>query len=146
MSQLFTSGGKSIGVSASASVLPMNIQKLISFRIDSLDLLAARGTLNSLLQYHSSKSPILWHSAFFIVQFSHPYMTTGKTRAFTIWNFADKVIFLILNILSRFVTAFLPRSKRLLISGLPSPSAVMLESKKIKSITISIFSPSVCQK
>ena len=144
MSQLFTSGGKSIGVSASASVLPMNIQKLISFRIDSLDLLAARGTLYSLLLYHSSKSPILWHSAFFIVQFSHPYMTTGKTRAFTIWNFADKV--LILNILSRFVTAFLPRSKRLLISWLQSPSAVMLESKKIKSVTISIFSPSVCQK
>ena len=102
---------------------------LISFRMDWLDLLAVQGTLRSLLQHHSSKASILWCSAFFIVQLSHPYMTTGKTIALTRWSFVGKVIFLLFNMLSRLVIAFLPRSKRLLISWLQSPSAVILEPK-----------------
>ena len=93
VSQLFASGGQSIGVSASTSVPPMNTQGLISFRMDWLDLLAVQGTLKSLLQHHSSKASILQHSAFYIVQFSHPYMTTGKTIALTRWTFVDKVMF-----------------------------------------------------
>ena len=100
---------------------------LISFRIDQLDLLAVQGTLKSLLQHHSSKPSILQRSAFFIVQLSHPYMTTGKTIALTRWTFAGKVMPLLFNILSRLVIAFLPRSKRLLISRLQSPSAVVLD-------------------
>ena len=92
MSQLFASGGQSIGVSASASVLPMNTQELISFRMDWLDLLAVQGTLNSLLQHHSSKASILWCSAFFIVQLAHPYMTTGKTMALTRWTFVGQEV------------------------------------------------------
>ena len=100
---------------------------LISFRIDQLYLLAVQGTLKSLLQHHSSKPSILQHSAFFIVQLSHPYMTTGKTIALTRWTFAGKVMPLLFNILSRLVIAFLPRSKRLLISWLQSPSAVVLD-------------------
>ena len=100
---------------------------LISFRIDWFDLLAVQGTLKSLLQHHSSKASILWCSAFFMVQLSHPYMTTGKTIALTIWTFVGKVLF---NMLSRFVIAFLPRSKHLLISWLQSLSAVILEPKK----------------
>ena len=135
MSQLFTSGGQSIGVSASASVLPMNTQD--SFRMDWLDLLAVQGTLKSLLQHHSSKASILWHSAFFIVQLSHPYITTGKTIALTRWTFVGKVMSLLFNMLSRLVITFLPRSKRLLISWLQSPSAMILEPKKIKSDTVS---------
>ena len=111
MSQLFTSGGQSIGVSASASVLPMNIQD--RFRIDWLDLLAVQGTLKSLLQHHSSKASILWCSAFFIVQLSHPYMTTGKAIALTTWTFVGKVMFLLFNMLSSLVITFLPRNKRL---------------------------------
>ena len=111
MSQLFTSGGQSIGVSASASVLPMNIQD--RFRIDWLDLLAVQGTLKSLLQHHSSKASILWCSAFFIVQLSHPYTTTGKAIALTTWTFVGKVMFLLFNMLSSLVITFLPRSKRL---------------------------------
>ena len=103
---------------------------LISFRIDWLDLLAVQGTLKSLLQHHSSKASILWHSAFFIVQLSHPYMTTGKTIALTRQTFVDKVMSLLFNMLSRLVIAFLPRSKHLLISWLQSPSAVILELKK----------------
>ena len=104
---------------------------MISFRIDWLDLLAVQGTLKSLLQHHSSKASILQCSAFFVVQLSHPYMTTGKTIALTIWTFVGKIISLLFNMLSRLVLTFLPRSKRLLISWLWSPSAVILEPKKI---------------
>ena len=104
---------------------------LISFRMDWLDLLAVHGTLNSLLQHHSSKASILLHSAFFIVQLSHPYMTTGKTIDLTRWTFAGKVMSLLFNMLSRLVIAFLPRNKHLLISWLQSPYAVILEPKKI---------------
>ena len=115
---------------------------LISFRIDWLDLLAVQGTLKSLLQHHSSKTSILQHSDFFIVQLSHPYMTTEKTIALTRWTFVGKVTSLLFNMLSRLVIAFLPRSKRLLISWLQSPSAVILEPPKLKSV--SIVSPSIC--
>ena len=103
---------------------------LISFRMDWLDVLAVHGTLRSLLQHHSSKVSILWRSAFFTVQLSHPYMTTGKTIALTRQTFVGKIMSLLLNMLSRFVITFLPRSKRLLISWLQSPSAVILEPKK----------------
>ena len=106
-------------------------------------LLAVQGILKSLLQHHSSKASLLQHSAFFIVQLSHPYMTTGKTVALTRWTFVDKVMSLLFNVLSRLVIAFLPRSKRLLISWLQSPSAVILEPRKIKSDTVSTVSPSV---
>ena len=116
---------------------------LISFRMDWLDLLAVQGTLKSLLQHHSSKASILQHSAFFIVQLSHPYMTTGKTIALTRWNFVGKVMSLLLNMLSRLVITFLPRSKRLFISWLQLPSAVILEPKKVKSDTVSTVSPSI---
>ena len=112
--------------------------------MDWLDLFAVQGTLKSLLQHHSSNASVLQRSAFFIVQLSHTYMTTGKTIALTIWTFVSKVS--IFNILSRLVTAFLPRSKRLLISWLQLPSTVILEPKKIKSVTVSIFSPSICHK
>ena len=129
MSQLFTSGAQSIGVSASKSVLPMNTQDWsISFRMDWLDLLAVQGTLKSLLQHHSSKASILWCLAFFIVQLSHPYMTTGKTIALTRRTFVGKVVSLLFNVLSRLVITFLPRSKRLLISCLQLPTAVMAAS------------------
>src|SRR5574340_669733 len=111
--------------------------------MDWLDLLAVQGTLKSLLQHHSSKASILWRSAFFIVQLSHPYMTTGKTIALTRRTFVGKVMSLLLNMLSRLVITFLPRSKRLLISWLQSPSAVILEPKKIKSDTVSTVSPSI---
>ena len=110
------------------------IPGLISFRMDWLDFLAVQGTLKSLLQHHSSKASIPWHSAFFTVQLSHPYMTTGKTIALTRWTFSGKVMSLLFNMLSRLVTTFLPRSKRLLISWLQSPSAVILEPKKIKYV------------
>ena len=116
---------------------------LISFRRDWLDLLAVQGTLESLLQYHSSKASILRRSAFFIVQLSHPYMTTGKTIALTRRTFVGKVMSLLLNMLSRLVITFLPRSQRLLISWLQSPSAEILEPRKIKSDTVSIVSPSI---
>ena len=112
---------------------------LISFRIDWLDLLAVQGTLKSLLQLHNSKASILQRSAFFVVQLSHPYMTTGKTIALTRWTFVGKVIPLLFNMLSRLVSTFLPRSKCLFMSWLQSPSAVILEPKKIKSVTVSIF-------
>ena len=115
----------------SFSISPSNeYSGLITFRMDWLDLLAIQGTLKGLLQHHSSKASILWRSAFFIVQLSHPYVTTGKTIALTIRIFAGKVISLLFNTLSRFVIAFLPRSKCLLISWLQSPSAVILEPKK----------------
>ena len=129
INQIFSSGGQSIEVSASASGLPVNIQGLISFRMDWLDLLAVQGTLKSLLQHHSSKASVLWYSAF-IVQLSHPYMTTGKTIALTRWTSVGKVMFLLFNMLSRLVIAFLPRSKHLLILWLQSPSAVILEPRK----------------
>ena len=119
---------------------------LISFRIDWLDLLAIQGTLKGLLQHHSSKASILQHSACFIVQLSHPYMTTGKTIALTRRTFVGKVMFLIFNMLSRFVIAFLPRSKCLLISCLQSPSAVISEPKKTKRVTVSFVSPSICHE
>ena len=116
---------------------------LISFRMDWLDLLAVQGTLKSLLQHHSSKASILLCSTFFIVQLSHPYMTTGKTIALTRWNFVGKVMSLLFNMLSRLVITFLPRSEHLLISWLQSPSAVILEPRKIKSATVSTVSPSL---
>ena len=115
---------------------------LNSFRMDWLDLLAVQGTLKSLLQHHSLKALILQHSAFFIVQLSHPYMTTGKTKALTRWTFVDKVM----SLLSRLVITFLPRSKHLLISWLQSPSAVILEPRKIKSDIASTVSPSICHE
>ena len=118
-------------------------QGLISFRMDWLDLLTVQGTLKSLLQHHSSKASILRRSAFFTVQLSHPYITTGKTIALTRWTIVGKVISLLFNMLSRLVITFLPRSKRLLISWLQSPSAVILEPKKIKSDTVSTVSPSI---
>ena len=114
--------------------------------MDWLDLLEVQGTLKSLLQHHSSKASILRRSAFFIVQLSHPYMTTGKTIALTRQTFVGKIMSLIFNMLSRLVIAFLPRSKVLLISWLQSPSAVILEPPKIKSVTVSIVSPSICHE
>ena len=111
--------------------------------MDWLDLLAVQGTLKSLLQQHSSTASILRHSIFFIVQLSHPYMTTGKSTALTKQTFVDKVMSLLFNILSRLVITFLPRSKRLLISWLQSPSAVILDPRKIKSATVSTVSPSI---
>ena len=117
---------------------------LISFRMDWLDLLAVQGTLQSLLHHHSSKAPILRCSAFFIVQLSHSYMTSGKTIALTRQTFIGKLMSLLFNMLSRLVKTFLPRSKRLLISWLQSPSAVILEPRKIKSATVSTVSPSIC--
>ena len=117
--------------------------ELISFRINWFDLLAVQGTLKSLLQHHSSKASILQRSAFFTVQLSHPYMTTGKTIALTRQTFVGKVMSLLFNMLPRLVIAFLPRSKHLLISWLQSPSAVILEPQKIKTVTVSIVSPSI---
>ena len=115
---------------------------LISFRMDWLDHFAVQGTLKSLLRHHSSKASVLQHSAFFIDQLSHPYMTRGKTIALTRWTFVGKVMFLLFYMLSRLVTTFLPRSKCLLISWLQSPFAVILEPPKIKAVTVSIVSPS----
>ena len=124
--------------SFSFSIIPYNEHPgLISFRMDWLDLLAVQGTLKSLLQHHSSKASILWSSASMTVQISHPYITTGKTLALTRWTFVGKVMSLLLNMLSRLVITFLPRSKRLLISWLQSPSAVILEPPKIKSGSVS---------
>ena len=119
---------------------------LISFRRDWLDLLAVQGTLKSLQQHHSSKASILQCSAFFTVQLSHPYMTTGKTIALTRWTFVGKVMSLLFNMLFKLVITFLPRSKRLLISWLQSPSSVILEPPKIKSDTVSTVSPSICHE
>ena len=127
MSQFFASGSQNIGTK---EVRPSKEhQRLISFRMDWLDLLAVQGTLKSLLQHHSSKASILRPSPFFTVQLSHPYMTTGKTIALTKWTFVDKVTSLLFNMLSTLVIAFLPRSNHLLISWLQSPSAVILEPK-----------------
>ena len=133
--------------SFSFSINPSNeYSGLISFRMDWLDLLTVQGTLKSLIQLHSSKASILWHSAFFTIQLSHPYVTTGKTIALTRWTFVGKVMSLLFNMLSRFVTTLLLRSKCLLISWLQPPSAVILESKKIKSVTLSISSPLFAMK
>ena len=121
----------------------MNHPGLVSFRMDCLDLLAVQGTLKSLLLYHSSKASILQRSAFFTIQLSHSYMTTGKTIALTRQTFVGKVMSLLFNTLSRLIITFLPRSKRLLISWLQSPSAVILEPKKVKSDTVSTVSPSI---
>ena len=132
MSQLSASGGQSIGV-FSFNISPSNEHSgLISFRMDWLHLLGVQGTLQSLLQHHSSKASIFQHSAFFIVQLSHPYMTTGKTIALTRWTFLDKVMSVLFNMLSRLVITFLPRSKRLLISWLQSPFAVIFGAQKNK--------------
>ena len=133
--------------SFSFSISPSNEHPgLISFRMDMLDLLAVQGTLKCLLQHHSSKAAILRCSAFFTVQLSHPSMTTGKTIALTRWTLVSKVMSLLFNILSRLVITFLPRSKRLLISWLQSPSAVILEHPKIKSVTVSTVSLSICHE
>ena len=130
--------------SFSFSIIPSKEHPgLISFRMDWLDLLAVQGTLKSLLQYRSSKASILQCSAFFTVQLSHPYMNTGKTIALTRQTFVGKVMSLLLNMSSRLVITFLPRSKRLLISWLQSPSAMILEPPKIKSDTVSTVSPSI---
>ena len=130
--------------SFSFSIIPSKeIPGLTSFRMDWLDLLAVQGTLKSLLQHHSSKASSLQRSAFFTVQFSHPYMATGKTTALTRRTLVSKVMSLLLNMLSRLVKTFLPSSKRLLISCLQSPPAVILEPKEIKSDTVSTVSPSI---
>ena len=141
MSQLFASGGQSTGVLASASVLEH--LGLVSFRMDWLDLLSVQGTLKSLLQHHSSKASILRRSAFFTVQLSDPYMTTGKTIALTRRTFVGKVMSLLLNMLSRLDINFLPRGTCLLISWLQSPSAVILEPREIKPATVSTVSASI---
>ena len=129
--------------SFSFSIRPSNEHPGLIFRMDWLDLLAVQGTLKSLLQHHTSKALILRHSAFFIVQLSHPYVTTGKTIALTRWTFVGKMMSLLYNMLSRLVIIFLPRSKHLLISWLQSPSAVILEPQKIRSATVS---PSICHE
>ena len=133
--------------SFSFSISPSNEHSgLISIMIDWFGLLAVQGNLKSLLQHHSSKASIVQHSAFFSVQISHPHMIIGKTRALTGWTFVGKVMSLLFNKLSRSVIAFLPWSKHLLISWLQSPSPVTLEPKKIKSVTVSIISPSICHE
>ena len=132
MSQLFVSGDQNTGVSVSASVL----------KIDWFDFLAIQGTFRSLLQHHSLKASILWRSAFFMVQLSQLYLTMGNTIALTIHTFVSRVMSLLFNTLSRFVITFLPRSNHLLILWLQSPSTVILEPKKRKSVTASTFSPS----
>ena len=141
MNRLFPSGGKYWRFSVSPS---NEYSGLISLNINQFDLLAVQGTLKSLLHHHSLKESILRHSAFFMVQLSHPYTTTGKTL--TIQTFVSKVLSLLFNTLSKFVIVFLPRSNRLLISWLQSPSPVILEPKKRKSVTDSRFSPSICHE
>ena len=133
--------------SFSFSISPSNeYSGLISFKMDWLNPLAVQGTLKSVLQHHSLKASILWHSAFFVVQLSHPYTTTGKTIALTRQTFVVKVMSLLFNILSRLIIAFLPWSKHLLIPWLQSPSAVILKRKRIKSVTVSIVSPFICHE
>ena len=127
-------------------ILSNEYSGLISFRTDWFDLLAVQGILKSVLQHHNSKPSIVWHSAFFIVQLSHPYMTTIKNHSLIIWTFVGRMMSLLFNMLSRFVITFLPIRKRLLILWLQSPSAVTLETKKIKSVVVSIFSPFICHE
>ena len=146
MRQFFSSGGKnywSFSFSISSS---KEYSDFISFRIDWFDLHTAQGTLMSLLQHYSLKPSILQHPAFFMVHLSHQYITTGKTIALTRWTFVGKVMSLLYNMLFMSVIAFLPRSKHLLISWLQSPSEVILEPKKIKSLTVSIVYPSICHE
>ena len=145
MSRFFPSGGRSIGVSASTSVLPMNIQDWFPLGWTGWISLQSKG-LSRLFSNTSSKASILRCSAFFIVQLSHPYMTTGKIIALTRWTFVGKVMSLLFNMLSRLVTAFLPRNKNFLTSWPQSPSVVILEPPKIKSVTVSIVSPSICHE
>ena len=133
--------------SFSFNISPSNEHpRLISFRMDWLDLLAVQGTLKSLLQYHSSKASALWCSAFFILQLSHPYMTTGETITLTRRTLVGKVMSLLFSMLSRLTLTFLPRSKHLLISWLQAPSTLILETRKIKSATVSTVSPSICHE
>ena len=133
--------------SFSCNISPSNEHpRLISFRMDWLDLFAVQGTLKSLLQHHSSKASIFWRSAFFIVQLSHPYITIGKTIALTRWPFVSKIMSQLFNMLSKFVIAFLPRSKHLLISWLQSPSAVKFWSPQKQSFTVSTVSPTICHE
>ena len=139
MNRFFTSGSQSIGVSALASVLLNEYLGLISFRIAWFDLLAIQGTLKSVFQHYGSKASIFHPSVFFIVQLSHPYMTTGKTVALTRWTFVGKGMSLLLNMLSRLVITFLPRSKCLLILWLQSPSAVIWETKKLSQPLFPLF-------
>ena len=128
----------------SFSISPFNeYSGLISFRMDWLGLLAVQGTFSSVLQHHSSKASVLWHSTIFMVQLSYPSMTTGETTALTRQTFVGKVMSLLFNMLSRLIITFLPRSKHLLISWLQSSSAVILEPSKMKSVTVSIVSPSI---
>ena len=141
MSQLFVSGGRSIGDSASASVLPKSIHDWFPLGLTGFISCCSRDS--HLLQHHSSKASILWHSAFVMLKFSYLYMTTGKTIALTIWTFVNKVMSLLFHTLSRLVIAFLPRSKYLLISWLQSPATVILEPKKIKCVTVST---SICHE
>ena len=144
MSQFFTTGDQSIK-SFSFNISPSNeYSGLISFRMNWLDLLTVQGTLKSLLQHHSSKASVLRCSGFFMVQLSYLYMTTGKIIALSRWTFVGIIMSLLFNMLSRLVIAFLPRSKCLLILWLQSPSAVIWEPKKIKSVTVFIVSPSIC--
>ena len=143
MSQLFAAGNQGIGASASATVFSIEYSGLIFFRMDWFDLFAVQETLKSLLQQHNSKASILQFSAFFLVQFSQAYLTAGKIIALTRRTFVGKVMSLLFNSRSRFI-AILPRSKPLLISWLQSASAVILEHKKIKSVTASIVPPSIC--
>ena len=149
MSQFFPSGGQKDWSFSFSISFSNEYSGLISFRMDWFDLLSnqgtVQGTLKSFLQHHSSKASILWCSAFFMVQISHPYMTTGKTIALTRWTFAGKVMSLLFNMLSRLVVVFLPRSEHLLISWL-SPSAVILEAKEINSLTVYTVSPSICHE
>ena len=140
-SWVLASGGQSTGASALSSCLPMSVQGWFPLGLTGWISLQSKGLL-SLLQYHSSKASVFLCSVFFMVQLSHTYMTTGKTIVLTKQTFVGKVLCLLFNMLSRFVIAFLPRSKRLLISWLQSPSAVILEPRKVKSVTIYIVSPS----
>ena len=146
MSQFFTSAGQKYW-SFSFSISHSNeYSGLISFRMDWLDLLPVQEPLKNLVQHHSLKAPTLWCSAFFIMLLSHPYMSTEKNIAMTRQTFVCKVMSLLFNMLSRLVITFLPRSKHLLISWLQSPSAVILEPPKLKFLTVSTFSPSICHK
>ena len=131
----------------SFSISPSNeYPGMISFRIDGFDLLAVQRSLKSLLQHHNSKASVLWCSTFFMVQLSHPYMTTWKIIVLIIWTLVGKVMSLLFNTLSRFVITFLPTSKRFLVLWLQSPSAVILEPREIKYVTVSTFSPSICHE
>ena len=143
MTKFFKSGGQSIGALASASVLPMNVQDWFPLGLTGLISLQSQGTVKNLLQHQNSKASILQHSTFFIVQLLHPYMTSGKTIALTRWTFVGKVMSLLFNMLSRLLITFLPRNRCLFISWLQSPSMVILEPPKIKSVTVSTVSASI---